>query len=233
MKNHKKTIESRLLLKYAAVRRVIGDLARKTGLYPYIREDLSTKTTHQSSSAVAFLKKSSGFSLLEVIMAMVVLSASLIPIFAIFGSYLSAIRNMGDENEKSQARTQILAFMEGVNPFVQKEGNIDLSTFSFAWNAAPIVENIENVDSNNGRSSKGNFNVSLYDTTINVSKPTKEQWLNFSIRQIGYEKKQNVPTDAGLPIDDDDEEDSETKKNPKEIKRPEPPKRPNMPKDKD
>ncbi|MDP3532176.1 MAG: prepilin-type N-terminal cleavage/methylation domain-containing protein [Alphaproteobacteria bacterium] len=195
-------------------------------MYPYIHEDLSAKTTHQSSSAVEFLKKSSGFSLLEVIMAMVVLSTSLLPLFAIFGNYLSAMRNMSDQNEKVQAREQILSYMNGVNPFDQKEGNFELGSLSFSWNATPLVENIENVDSNSGRVNKGNFKVSLYDTQINATKPNNDKWLEFSIRQIGYEKKQNAPLDAG-PMPDEDELDSEGK----EKKKPAP-LRPSIPKDK-
>lgn len=197
--------------------RVIGNLAQKTRVYPFIHENLSTETTHQSPSTIAFLKKSNGFSLLEVIMAMVVLSVSLLPLFAIFGSYLNAMRTMSNENEKAQARDQILSYMNGVNPFTQKEGNFELGTLSFSWNATPIVENIENVDSNNGRVNKGNFKVSLYDTQINATKPNDDKWLEFSIRQIGYEKKQVTPTG---PAPEEDELDSEAKDNAKEMKKP-------------
>jgi prepilin-type N-terminal cleavage/methylation domain-containing protein len=212
MKNLNKNTENWLLLKCAAVWRVIGDLVRKTRMYPFIHKDLSTETTHQSTSAVAFLKKSNGFSLLEVIMAMVVLSVSLLPLFAIFGSYLNAMRTMSNENEKVQARDQILSYMNGVNPFTEKEGNFELGTLSFSWNATPIVENIENVDSNNGRVNKGSFKVSLYDTQINAIKPNNDKWLEFSIRQIGYEKKQNEPTGPAPEDAELDSEDKEKKK---------------------
>ncbi|MDP1975243.1 MAG: Mur ligase family protein, partial [Alphaproteobacteria bacterium] len=49
---------NRLLSKRTNVRRVIEDSARKTAVYPYIHEDLSTETTHQSTSVVEFQKKS-------------------------------------------------------------------------------------------------------------------------------------------------------------------------------
>lgn len=151
------------------------------------------------------LKKNieNGFSLLEVIMAMVVLSASLLPLFAIFGNYLNAMRNMSNENEKAEARTQILSYMNGVNPFVDKEGNLELGDFTFSWNATPIVENIENIDSNNGRINKANFKITLYDTHINASKPNNAEWLEFTIRQIGYEKTQETSMDT-MPMDEDE-----------------------------
>lgn len=153
-----------------------------------------------------------GFSLLEVIMAMVVLSVSLLPVFAIFGSYLNAMRTMSNENEKALVRDQILSYMNGINPFTQKEGNFELGTLIFSWNATPIVENIENVDSNNGRVNKGNFKVSLYDVQITAPKPNNKKWLEFSIRQIGYEKKQNESIEAAPEDDELDSDDKEKKK---------------------
>ncbi|MDP1975971.1 MAG: GNAT family N-acetyltransferase [Alphaproteobacteria bacterium] len=48
----------RPISKLANVRRVIGDSARKTGMYPNIHEDLSTETTHQSTTVVEFQDRS-------------------------------------------------------------------------------------------------------------------------------------------------------------------------------
>lgn len=166
-------------------------------------------------------QKEQGFTLLEVIMAMVILSIGLIPLFAIFGGYMDAMRKMGDENEKSQAREQILAYMDAINPNVQKEGSLDLPNYTFSWIADPIVENLENTEEQRG---KGNFLISLYDTKVTASKPQMDPWLEFTIRQIGYSKKPSAGPAANQIdnlLDEDDEDDEKAK--PKA-----PPKRPSI-----
>lgn len=123
-------------------------------------------------------KSQSGFTLLEVIMALVILSTALIPLFTLFSTHLDAMRRMADENEKAAAITSILSFMDTVNPAEAEQGNADGSGYVYSWTTKPLLE-LE-------KPLQGSFQIGLYETTVNVMKKEDQPWFDFKIRQTGY-----------------------------------------------
>lgn len=141
----------------------------------------------------------SGFTLLEVIIALVVLSSALIPLFMLFSTHLDAMRRLADENEKAAATHTIMNFMDNINPAEMGSGQNETGGYSYSWESTAILP-LEKIP-------KGAFKVGLYDTKIEVEKKKDQPWFDFTLRLTGYERIKEAENRPPPPLPE--ERDSE------------------------
>ena len=105
----------------------------------------------------------SGFTLLEAIVALVIMATTLMVLYGwLASSTLGAVRSEETAASLSSARTA-LSYLERVNPMTQPNGTTEFGTFKLTWHAEPVT------DRRTGRTPVGD--PSLTTTSCSTSPP--------------------------------------------------------------
>jgi prepilin-type N-terminal cleavage/methylation domain-containing protein len=164
-----------------------------------------------------------GFTLLESMIAMVLLAAILIPIYVFFAQNMKGLTKASNKVYQVSATDQILNYMKTINPMESSKGSMDFGFFSIDYESKALLKDREIItaskdgkqekkeaskETNSPFSEPENGVINLYDTLIDVTQ-NGEEWFSFSLRQIGFklpkkedhESSENSSSggDAGLP----------------------------------
>lgn len=123
-----------------------------------------------------------GFSLLEAIVAMVLLATVGMALFSWINTSLIGLNRAEAAAARSQAINNALEYMEQVNPAEQPDGMVELGALGIKWQSSE-VEPLR--DGMNPAGSKGFYRLGLYDTEVKVFMEDNEI-ATFSLRQAGY-----------------------------------------------
>lgn len=124
--------------------------------------------------------RAQGFSLLEAIVALVLVSTLAVTLFGWINGNFITLRRVHDANAKSEATVNILEYMRSVNPMQAREGEATLGLYRIRWRAQPIVSPVDRAESI--------YQFGLYDTHVNVNSIDNRPWFNFVLRQVGHKK---------------------------------------------
>ena len=124
-----------------------------------------------------------GFSLLEAIVAMVVMATALLALY----SWLSA-STLGVTRAQAQARAledsrTALALMETINPLAEPSGRRQLGDIEVAWESTEVAPRRTGT-TRSGRPSL--FDVALYEVQVTVHR-AGEPPHGFAVRRAGWE----------------------------------------------
>ena len=120
-----------------------------------------------------------GFSLIEVVVAMVLISGAGYAVFAWINTNISSLSRIHEINARSAVTQNILEYMSGVNPMLRPQGTASLGTYTLRWEAKPITLVQEG---------KGLYNLALYDTAIEAVRGDARPALKFNLRLVGYKQ---------------------------------------------
>ncbi|MDD5274745.1 MAG: prepilin-type N-terminal cleavage/methylation domain-containing protein [Methylovulum sp.] len=127
--------------------------------------------------------KQSGFSLLEAIVALVLLSTSGMALFSWINNTLSGLNHALESTQKMQYRQNALALMQQVNPAVDRTGEIKSAGFTLNWEATAITPLKQEID-NHGN--PGTYLIGLFDAKVTIT--TQDNKADeFTLRQVGYQ----------------------------------------------
>lgn len=133
-----------------------------------------------------------GFSLLEAIVAMVLISGAGYALFGWINNNIMALSRIQESNARSAATQNILEYMDSVNPMLEPEGSADLGGYKIRWKAIPISLIQDGSAYPSGTSL---YQLALYDTTVEVN-AGENSWFRFNLRQVGYKKVRVLNLDA-------------------------------------
>ncbi len=126
-----------------------------------------------------------GFSLLEAIVAMVLIATAGLALFAwINGSFLS-LERIQSANARALAETNALQFMQTINPMKTPIGKTSLGNLAVEWNSRPLTPPRSNLGSGEG---PGPFTMALYEIDVSIEQLPDLPRDTFVIRQIGFER---------------------------------------------
>ena len=132
-----------------------------------------------------------GFSLLEAIVAMVLISSMGGALFAWINTELQALERTQDANTRAEAMVNAVEFMEAVNPMLTPQGKAPFASLELAWEAKASTPVRDGVSYPQGISL---YQLALYDTQVRVTRPEGELWFEFSLQQVGYKRvRDNKP----------------------------------------
>lgn len=131
-----------------------------------------------------------GFSLLEAVVALVILASSGWALFNWVNASIVSLRRVEDANARSAATVNALEYMQAVNPMLRPEGRMELGGYRIAWAATAVTQPMDGSDYPRGKSA---FQVALYDTVVHVYREEGgQQWFELTLRQVGYKKVRDV-----------------------------------------
>lgn len=124
-----------------------------------------------------------GFTLLEAIVAMVLVSGAGYALFGWINSNIMALSRVQEANARSAATQDILEYMNSVNPMLKPEGDTTLGSYRIRWKASPITLI---------QDGPGLYQTALYDTLVMAEKADSRPWFEFRLRQAGYKKVREI-----------------------------------------
>lgn len=135
--------------------------------------------------AINLPKRSKGFTLLEAIVAMVLISTLGASLFLWLNNSLAGLYRAERAESENAAKLQILEYIKSVNPMRASEGRQDFGTFKLEWSAKPIT-NI--FDGTNYPEGVGTYQLALYEVLCNARNNDGNPWFDMTIKQTGYKK---------------------------------------------
>lgn len=137
--------------------------------------------------------KQKGFTLLEAIIALMLISTSGMALFSWINTTLITLERIKDNNAIAEAKLNVLQYMNTVNPMLAPQGAVTLGNYSISWQAEPTTPIRDNVQYPKGQ---GLYQIALYETTIGVNHLPGTFWFDFKLKQVGYKRVREIK----LPI---------------------------------
>ena len=125
-----------------------------------------------------------GFSLLEAIVALVLIATTGIALFDWINTNLISLHHIQQAQQRHEATRNALAFMETVNPQANPQDEKIIGIYKLSWKARELKP-LKDGKSILGRRSL--FKVGLYKTEVTVA-VNNTLLSRFTLRQIGFEQ---------------------------------------------
>lgn len=126
-----------------------------------------------------------GFSLLEAVVAMVLISGTGAALFSWINTELASVSRLQQSNARAEALANVLELMHTVNPMLTPEGTLSVAAFRLTWNAKAVTPIQDGVSYPQGISL---YQLALYDTMVRVINPDGTLWFDLTLRQVGYKR---------------------------------------------
>ena len=130
-----------------------------------------------------------GFALLEAIVAVTILSASLVPIYMLMSTSLFSAHRLAEVNRHAEAEASALEVIRAVNPMLQSDGKITAGRLSVSWHAVAVTNPMDGTNYPRGI---GLYKVGLYDTEVWARDDQGEELAHFSLQLAGYQKVRDL-----------------------------------------
>jgi len=123
-----------------------------------------------------------GFSLLEAIVAMVVMSMAMLALYGWLSTSILGLTRAQDHALSLQDSRTALAIVDTINPVSEAAGQRQVGGLEISWNSTPIAEQ-RPARSRSGM--PGLFEVALYQVNVEISRDGRSV-RNFSLRKAGW-----------------------------------------------
>lgn len=110
-------------------------------------------------------KEESGFSVLEAIIAIAIMSLALLPLLSLQGQFFKAVEGMERAEIRLGSRDEVLNYLKSLNLWEQPHGEFVLHGVRVSWNAVPVFEPRMSRGASGGL---GRFEMTLYDVQVSI-----------------------------------------------------------------
>lgn len=137
------------------------------------------RTPHSTLSSA-----SSGFTLLEAIVALTIFSAGALTLYGLFNTNLIALQRVRAVTAHLPAAQRAVAYLSAINPRQQETGRLAFDDYEVVWSAR-LLEPVRQGQNAYGR--MGHYEVGLYRVEFTVSERGRPVG-TYRLRLIGYER---------------------------------------------
>jgi len=127
-------------------------------------------------------KHQQGFSLLEAIVALALISLTGIAIFSWLNQSLGNLANLNRQQTQTQLVENALSYIQTINPMKSPNGSSQLGSLQLIWQSQ-LIENPNRSVVRVGFFT--NYQVGLYLMDVTLKQPNLPAY-SFSVRQVGY-----------------------------------------------
>jgi general secretion pathway protein I len=124
-----------------------------------------------------------GFTLLEAIVALVILTTAGLALFSWINASFDSLNRIEVNNTQAAAEINALEYLKTVNPMLRPDGETKLGEITMRWRARAVSDVRPNLTD---AQTLGQFVVALYDTEVELV-PSQPSY-RFKVRQMGYQR---------------------------------------------
>ena len=136
--------------------------------------------------------KQSGFSLLESIVALVLLASVGMALFSWINTSVMSLQRVRDANLESEATLNVIEYMQTINPILKPDGKADLGGYSLAWHATQLGPLRDGAGYPAGI---GLWQLGLYETDVKITRENQVPWFSLKLKQVGYQRIRSISLD--------------------------------------
>jgi general secretion pathway protein I len=137
-------------------------------------------------------RKQQGFTLIEAIVAMVLIATTGMALFSWINSNIITLSRVQDINATNTATANALEYLNTINPWATPEGKTELGPYQMNWKAIATTETRDGVAY---PYSIGLYQINMYQTKVSLQKPDGQFWFAFELQQVGYKKVRVISND--------------------------------------
>lgn len=135
------------------------------------------------------LHRQRGFTLLEAIVAMVIVASAGTALFSWLNTNLNTVYRIQQVQERDMAIRLGLEWMETINPSLEPHGSVDFEGYRIHWQGEPVEPPRDGAGLRGGQSL---FQIALYQMLVRVEPPGQAA-VEFTLRRTGYEQVRTPP----------------------------------------
>jgi prepilin-type N-terminal cleavage/methylation domain-containing protein len=132
-----------------------------------------------------------GFSLLEMIAALTILTIGSVVLFSWLGQTMGQLTRFQLQETESMARIQAVQFLSNQNPAATPAGKQIFDQFYLEWTSAAVSETRESVL----QDGLGLYQITLYNVQSKAFHHDGREWFAFSVKLAGYKQVRNPTAD--------------------------------------
>lgn len=136
------------------------------------------------------MREKGGFTLLEVLVALVLIAIMGASVFGWINTSLMGLNRVREYEMYRDATTNALAFMATVNPMARPEGTETSGPYVISWQARPMAPSRDGVGYPHGL---GLYQVGLYEARVQI-RDNQHEITAFNLRLVGYKQVREVAT---------------------------------------
>ncbi len=126
-----------------------------------------------------------GFSLLEMIAALTILSIGSVVLFSWLGQTMGQLTRFQNQEKQSLARMQIIRFLSSQNPAMKPDGRQTFENFNVEWKSELVCETRDSLAPGGGL---GLYQVGLYNVQVNAFDNSGQVWFTFPVKLVGHQQ---------------------------------------------
>jgi len=139
-------------------------------------------------------RRSFGFTLLEAIVALVLLTTAGLALFSWMNASFDGLDRIEQSNARAAAELNALEFMKTVNPMERPDGQIKLGQVDLKWRARQLTQPVQN---RTDTRDPGPFSVAMYEVELTLEDRPKIEPYTIVLRQMGYRLLYPVGDESG------------------------------------
>lgn len=132
---------------------------------------------------IAVVREKQGFTLLEVIVALVLFASVGTAVFSWINTSFISIERINRVNERAEMVVNGLEMLRTLNPMIQPEGELETDSFHLSWQAkeyhAPLNQKY------------GSYEIAVYTVSAVIRPANSKEPFEFSFLQNGYQPQVN------------------------------------------
>lgn len=125
-----------------------------------------------------------GFTLLEAIVALVLISTVGMALFSWINRNLDTLARVQEAGERDRLVRNGLEWMDTVNPMAEPQGSVEFGPVTVEWDAETAWERRDGMTKDGSQSL---YQLALYDTEVTVT-GADDRRVEFTLRQVGYDR---------------------------------------------
>ena len=126
-----------------------------------------------------------GFTLLEAIVALVILTTAGLALFSWINASFDSLHRIEYNNNRAAAEINALEYLRTINPMERPEGEALLGAVTMRWRSRVISDIKPNMTD---AQVPGPFMVALYETQVSLEALPQLPQYTFTLRQMGYNR---------------------------------------------
>ena len=134
-------------------------------------------------------RRQRGFTLLEAIVALVLIATTGMALLSWVNSNVIALQRVQSANAQDAATLNALQYMHSINPMATPEGNASLGDYTLRWSAEVTAEARDGANYPSGISL---FQIAMFQTRVTLQTADGKDWFDFTMQQVGYKKVREI-----------------------------------------